>query len=79
MAILRCTEAFATTQNGVPVVCNPGQLVESTDPLVKGHEQWFEPVEVTVARATPPAPVEQATAAPGEKRSTPRAPAKSKG
>jgi hypothetical protein len=75
MAILRCTEAFAYTLNGSPDVVRPGDLRDDKDPAVKGHEQWFEPVEVTAARATAAPVVEQATAAPGEARavSKPRA------
>ena len=76
MAVLRCTEAFAYSgPQGVPQVCTPGMLVDDKDPAVKGHEHWFEPVEVTAARVTnsgSAALVEQATAEPGEKRSTKR-------
>ena len=72
MAILRCTEAFAYTgPQGVPLVFTPGMLVDDKDPAVKGHEHWFEPVEVTAHRATT-AQVEAVTAAPGEKRTTKR-------
>lgn len=71
MAVLRCTEAFAYSgPQGVPLVFTPGMLVDDKDPAVKGHEHWFEPVEVTAARA---AGVEQATAGPGEKRTVTRA------
>jgi hypothetical protein len=39
-------------------------LVRADDPIVKGHESMFEPLRVDYLGA----PVEQATAAPGEKR-----------
>jgi hypothetical protein len=67
MATLRCTEAFAHFVKGYPDVARPGDLFDAGDPVVKvGGANRFEPVEVTVARASG---VEQATAAPGEKRS----------
>ncbi len=65
--ILRAREAFSYTDNrGIPRIVRPGDLVDDADPGVKGREHLFEPVEVAAARAT--AVVEQATAAPGEKR-----------
>lgn len=78
MAVLRCTEAFAFSDHktGVERVVRPGDLVDSKDPLVKGREQWFEGVETTVDRVSDRS-VEQATAAPGEKRAT-RAASKAK-
>jgi hypothetical protein len=58
------------------VSIHEGQLFDSKDPVVKGREHLFDPVEEsakqaaakrkTTARKTPA--VEQATAAPGEKR-----------
>jgi len=87
MAVLRCVEAFAYSEpNGVQRVLRPGDLVESDDPAVKGREQWFETVEANVKRATErregkdssDGVIEQATSAPGEKRST-RAKAAAKG
>lgn len=69
MAVLRCTEAFAFSDHktGVERVVRPGDLVDAKDPLVKGREQWFESVDTTVERISDRS-VEQATAAPGEKR-----------
>jgi len=67
MGVLRCTEAFAFSDKGVERVVRPGDLVDQNDPLVKGREQWFETVEANVHRMTDRT-VEQATAAPGEKR-----------
>ena len=70
MAVLRCTDAFAYSEpNGVQRVLRPGDLVEDKDPCVKGREHLFEPVEANAHRSTERA-VEQATAAPGEKRAT---------
>jgi hypothetical protein len=65
MAYLRCISAFVDFRNGAVESYNPGRLVNGNDPVVKGRESYFEPVEVAAARA---AGVEQATAAPGEKR-----------
>ncbi|RBO82073.1 hypothetical protein [Nocardia puris] len=65
--ILRAREAFSyTDHHGVPRIVRPGDLVEDSDPGVKGREHLYEPVEVAAARSS--AVVEQATAAPGEKR-----------
>lgn len=74
MPVLRCTEAFAFSDHktGVERVVRPGDLVDSKDALVKGREQWFESVDATVDRVSDRS-VEQATAAPGEKRPTRRA------
>jgi hypothetical protein len=67
MATLRCKEPFAADIKGVPRVVPAGALVDSNDPVVKGREHLFEPVDAFMERRT--ADVEQATAAPGEKRS----------
>lgn len=66
MAILRCTESFAGDDNRVVTA---GSLVDADDPVVKGREHLFEPVETFMARR---AGVEQATAAPGEVRTVKR-------
>lgn len=49
-----------------------GQLVDSSDPIVKGRERFFEPVETYMDNRAG-RDVEQATAAPGERRSRGRA------
>lgn len=82
MATLRVRGSFACIYQGVEEVFAAGRLVDASDPVVKGREHLFEPVEVAASRQslmgrTAPAPVEQATAAPGEKRSV--APSKPKG
>ncbi len=79
MAVLRCIEPFAFSDKGVERVVRAGDLVDDKDPLVKGRERWFETVDANVGRMTDRS-VEQATAAPGEKRTTARkaAPAKAK-
>ncbi len=51
--LLRAIEAFFVGQRFV----HPEMIVSSYDPVVKGRESLFQPIEV-----------EQATAAPGEKR-----------
>jgi len=68
MAIIRVREAFAAydkTQKALRSFC-PGDLFSSDDPVVKGKEHLFEPVEVAAARN---AGVEDATAEPGALRS----------
>lgn len=71
MAIKRCKASFAVSVNGVPRMVTAGQLVDASDPVIKGREALFEDVETHVAdKAARQAPkVEQATAEPGEKRS----------
>lgn len=70
MATLRCREPFAADMDGVQRVVPAGTLLDSSDPIVKGRENLFEPVDTFMARQSPD--VEQATAAPGEKRSVGR-------
>ena len=70
MATLRCKEPFAADIAGVPRVVAAGQLLDSNDPIIKGRDRFFEPVDVFMERRAPR--VEQATAEPGEKRSLPR-------
>ena len=70
MAIKRCKSPFSVWTNGVPRVITGGQLIEDTDPVYKSHAHLFEDVETFVSEQSErAAPVEQATAAPGEKRS----------
>ena len=73
MSVKRSKEAFTTWVDGAPRVVTIGQLLDSGDPVIKGREHLFEDVETHVAeKATR---VEQATAAPGEKRAQVRRPA----
>lgn len=71
MALLRVKASFAVGWRVVP----RGALVDAADPIVKGRESLFEPVVATYSTVPASAPVEpvveQATAAPGEKRTTP--------
>lgn len=60
---LICNQSFATTENGRPRVVRKGTAVIANDPVVKGREKLFDTAEDAVR-----SPVEQATAAPGEKR-----------
>lgn len=76
MAILRCTESFAGEIEGVPFVVTAGTIVDSSDARCgKRYRYLFEDVADSVDRfivkPAEGAPVEQATAAPGEKRTTP--------
>ncbi|SDN17891.1 hypothetical protein [Streptomyces wuyuanensis] len=74
MAIKRCRAAFAVSVNGVPRMVTVGQLVDASDPVIKGREALFEDVDTYVSERAPK--VEQATADPGEKRSVGRPAAK---
>lgn len=65
MPTLRATTSFALPGRRH---VNEGDLVDSSDPIVSGREHLF----VSADRATS-APVEQATAAPGERRNVQRA------
>ncbi|WND33957.1 hypothetical protein RI578_06470 [Streptomyces sp. BB1-1-1] len=69
MAIKRCKSSFATSVRGVPRVMKVGALVNDDDPVLKGREHLFEDVEAAVREA----PVEDASAAPGRRRSLTRA------
>jgi hypothetical protein len=78
MAIKRCKEPFAFEVDGMTRVVAAGSLVDTDDPAYSDTTaQHFEDVDLHVteqqerrARASG-APVEQATAAPGEKRPAP--------
>ena len=76
MGVLTVTEAFAYAEkNGVQRVLRPGELVDDTDPVVKRFPKFFESVESNVYRTSyhkGEARLEQATAAPGESRTTKR-------
>jgi hypothetical protein len=66
MAHLVCVESFVVwDSNSIPHSVSAGQVIDDKDWRVKGREFRFEPVESTVERRRE---VEQATRAPGEKR-----------
>lgn len=67
MALLRVKMPFACTYRGVQEVFAVDRLVDSSDPVVKGRESFFETVEAAASRMS--AGIESATQAPGEKRS----------
>ena len=72
MAHLVCTESFVVwDRNGTPHSVSSGQVIDDKDWRVKGREFRFEPVDTTVERHRD---VEQATRAPGEKRTVARKP-----
>ena len=60
-------QAFAANVDGVTVIIQPGQVVDANDPVLKGREDLFEDFAPKI-RKYPGQRVEQATAAPGEKR-----------
>ncbi len=59
----RCKESFVTQYNGETVNVAAGEIVRAGHPILKRRESHFEPVD-HFGRFD----VEQATAAPGEKR-----------
>lgn len=67
MALVRAREPFATEFYGYSKVVQPGDVYVDDDPLVVAHRSLFEEVRPTAGVG-----VEQATAAPGERRNTRR-------
>jgi hypothetical protein len=61
--------AFAIFVDGKPTVYAEGEIVDPSDPLLKTMPEKFTPLVYPhpVKRTAPPV-IEQATAAPGEKR-----------
>jgi hypothetical protein len=61
--------AFAAFVDGKPTIYAEGEVVDPNDPLLKTMPDKFAPLVYPhpIKRTAPPA-VEQATAAPGEKR-----------
>ena len=64
--IYQVTTTFVITLDGGDVEYHIGELVDADDPALKVVPQHFGPVEFKHRKAEKP--VEQATAAPGEKR-----------
>jgi len=59
-------DGFACDLKGEMFIVAKGERVREGHPLLRSHADYFEPADVS-ARFAPPE-VEQATAAPGEKR-----------
>lgn len=59
--ILVAKESFSTEINGTPRVVTKGETFREGHPVIEGREEMFEPFKVDHE-------LEQATAAPGEKR-----------
>jgi hypothetical protein len=67
--IYMVTTSFVATINGRDIEYHTGELVDADDPALKIVPEHFgEPVFKHRAITAPAAPVEQATAAPGETR-----------
>jgi len=64
-ALFTVTESFVGTLDGREVEYHKGEVVEAGDPAIKKMPNHFEPV---IIRGGQTRSVEQATAAPGEKR-----------
>lgn len=67
-AIVQVIETAATQYGGTEYVVIKGQTFDAKHPLVKGRPELFREVHADVPVPSGPAAVEQATAAPGEKR-----------
>lgn len=67
-------QSVSTVVDGRRVRLTKDDPWRDSDPIVKAAPQFFadEPSEVCTSEGRVSAPVEQATAAPGEKRPTPR-------
>lgn len=75
-AIFICRETFAGQHDGAPLTCHKGVTrVAAGHPLLDVYGVYFEPVSRDVHFGAPTGEVEQATAAPGERRGVPPAPA----
>ena len=66
--IYQVTTTFVITLGDRDVEYHVGELVDGTDPAYKRVPEHFGPVEFKHRRVERAKPVEQATAAPGEKR-----------
>jgi hypothetical protein len=67
--IFAAREPLSATVDGVPVYLDKGDLVDDGDPVLQGRESMFEPFVPKVRTYDRrEVDVEQATAAPGEKR-----------
>jgi hypothetical protein len=65
-AYYRARHAFGVMYDGEQMTVNAGEIVSAGHPIMEGREEHFEPVE-NFGRWDA-SHVEQATAAPGEKR-----------
>lgn len=63
---VRPREPAAGTHEGEPFVLNPREIFATDHPIVRAYPQLFRTIEESRQRPA----VEQATAAPGEKRGT---------
>lgn len=61
--VYRCTEAFSVWEGQVPTVYGEGQEVLGDHPILKSHRAFFTKASDAIRG------IEQATAAPGERRS----------
>lgn len=71
MALVIATETiFVATKGGTPRTIVAGAALDDADPIVKANPRSFSTPEAIADAAVPPtfSPVEQATAAPGERR-----------
>lgn len=64
----RAKEGFGAMQDGEMIHVAAGEFVRAGHPILKRREELFEPVTSFGRFDVDPPEVEQATAAPGEKR-----------
>ena len=69
--MLRANQSFEALTPSGPVWVKAGTIVDDNDPIAAGRGDLFVPV-VPTYRSPGAAPVEQATAAPGERRTATR-------
>lgn len=67
MLVIAVADAVVRDAHGVPISLRQGEAWDASDPLVKLHPKMFSSDEGGARRT-----VEQATAAPGEKRNVRR-------
>lgn len=61
---VRPKEACTFDHDGEAIVLSPNEIMSADDPIVRARPNLFKPIEASRERPD----VEQATAAPGEKR-----------
>lgn len=66
---VEATETFSGDLDGAPIVIRKEMVISADDPVAKAFPQYFQPLSPRRSRPE----VEQATAAPGEKRGAKKA------
>lgn len=69
--ILQANTSFNATVDGVAIAIHEGETIDADHPIVRRYPQYFDSVAVIHRTSRSEPIVEQATAAPGEKRGDP--------